>query len=288
MKLHNEFTVPARVERAWDVLLDLERVAPCLPGAQLQGGDGREFEGQMAVKIGPVTSRYQGSVRIEQADADAHRAVMRAQARDARGAGTAAATISTAMRTVPEGTRVAVETDLQISGPAAQFGRGVMQEVSSKLMARFAACLAEEMAGDAGGVQPAAMGANEATPAEAANGAQATTGATAAVVDWTAAAVARAPTRLGGYEDTPVGRLPTGPAADAALAAAAGQVSGDAGRAAPGQPRPRRAEEVLDLGEISRGAVLKRAVPALAVIVAAVVAVVIRRGGFKRLRWPAR
>jgi carbon monoxide dehydrogenase subunit G len=277
MKLHNEFTVPARVERAWDVLLDLERVAPCLPGAQLQGGDGREFEGQMAVKIGPVTSRYQGSVRIEQADADAHRAVMRAQARDARGAGTAAATISTAMRTVPEGTRVAVETDLQISGPAAQFGRGVMQEVSSKLMARFAACLAEEMAADAEGVQPGAMGANEATPAEAANGAQATTGATAAVVDWAAAAVARAPTRLGGYEDTAVGRLPTGPAGDSALAAAAAR--------RPATPPPsRRTEEVLDLGEISRGAVLKRVVPGIAALVAAVLVVLALRARRPRER----
>lgn len=260
MKLRNDFTVPVAVERAWEVLLDLERVAPCLPGAQLQGGDGREFEGQMTIKIGPVTSRYQGTVRIEQADAEARRAVMRAQARDAGGAGTAAATISTEMTPTGAGTRVAVETDIQISGPAAQFGRGVMQDVSSKLIGRFAECLAEEMSTDVS--RPAAMGTNEATPADAATGRDVTSGATAPAVDWTAAALTAAPTKLGGYEETPVGRLPTGPAGDAALAAAAAR------RTVPAA-RPRRSEDVLDLGEISRAAVLKRAIPALGALAAA-------------------
>ena len=257
MKLHNEFTVPVPVERAWEVLLDLERVAPCLPGAQLQGSQGAEYRGQMTIKLGPVRSRYEGRVRIEQADAAAHRAVMRAQARDDRGGGTAAATVSTEMHSVAEGTRVAVETDIQISGPAAQFGRGVMQDVSSKLIGRFADCLAEEMAGE-GGTAPPALGPNEATPAETAAGPDATTGATAPAVDWAAAAIARAPTRLGGYDETPVGRLPTGPAGDSALAAAA------TGAATPRPPAARRADDVLDLGELSRGAVLKRAVPAVA------------------------
>jgi carbon monoxide dehydrogenase subunit G len=291
VKLRNEFTVPADVERAWDVLLDLERVAPCLPGARLEGGDGQEFTGQMTIKIGPVTSRYQGTVRIEQADVEARRAVMLAQARDAGGAGTAAATITTAMRSVDAGTLVSVETDIQISGPAAQFGRGVMQEVSSKLMARFADCLAAEMgAGEAEleaatdegaeGAEGAAwaMGANEATPADRASGAGAGNGATPPVVDWTDAALARAPTRVGGYEETPVGRLPTGPAGDAALAAV---------RARPAAPRarpPRPAEDVLDLGELSRGAVLKRVVPVVVVIAAAVGALVALRVRRRRAR----
>jgi carbon monoxide dehydrogenase subunit G len=275
MKLHNEFTVPVGVERAWDVLLDLERVAPCLPGAELHGAEGSEYRGQMTIKLGPVRSRYEGTVRIEQADQAARRAVMRAQARDDRGGGTAAATISTEMRSVAEGTRVAVETDIQISGPAAQFGRGVMQDVSSKLIGRFADCLAEEMAGEGGPGLPA-MGANEATPAEATAGPQATTGATAPAVDWAAAAVARAPTQLGGYDETPVGRLPTGPAGDSALAAAAVA----AGTAGSRPPPARRADEVLDLGELSRGAVLKRAVPAV-VAAAAVIAGVL---AWRRLR----
>jgi carbon monoxide dehydrogenase subunit G len=263
VKLRNEFTVPVPVEQAWDVLLDLERVAPCLPGAALHGAEGSEYRGQMTIKLGPVRSRYEGTVRIEQADAQARRAVMRAQARDDRGGGTAAATISTEMRSVAEGTRVAVETDIQISGPAAQFGRGVMQDVSSKLIGRFADCLAEEMTGSGPAGAPA-LGTNEATPAEAAAGPRSTTGATAPAVDWAAAAIAAAPTRLGGYDETPVGRLPTGPAGDSALAAAAASAE----RAAP-QPRAlRRSEEVLDLGEISRAAVLKRAVPAVAALAA--------------------
>src|SRR5215218_5290237 len=137
MRLENAFTVPAPVERAWAALLDVERVAPCLPGAALDDGDGTEFSGTMTIKLGPVTSRYRGTVRIEEADAEARRAVLRAQGRDARGNGTAAATITTRLEPIAEGTRVRVETDLAVSGPAAQFGRGVMQDVSGKLMGEF-------------------------------------------------------------------------------------------------------------------------------------------------------
>lgn len=258
MKLRNEFTIPADIDQAWRVLLDLERVAPCLPGARLEGGGGRDFTGTMTVKIGPVTNRYRGTVSIEEADDARHRAVMRAQARDTGGAGTAAATISTAMQSRNGGTHVAVETDLQISGPAAQFGRGVMQEVASKLIARFSDCLAEEMAAEASPPEPPWPAASEATPADMASGPGATQGATPETVDWTAAALTAAPSRPAGYEETPVGRLPTGPAADAALAAAA------AGAARP--PRARPTDEVLDLGEISRDAVLKRVLPVVAVI----------------------
>jgi uncharacterized protein len=268
VKLRNEFTVPASVERAWEVLLDLERVAPCLPGAELRGGDGHEFEGQMTIKIGPVTTRYQGTVRLEQADAGARQAVMRAQARDSRGAGTAAATITTSMREDPDGTLVTVQTDIQISGPAAQFGRGVMQEVSSKLMSRFAVCLAEEMQEDAER-DASALGPNEATPADLDRGAESTSAATAPAIDWTDAALARAPTPPGGYEQTAVGRLPTGPAGDSALAAAAAR-----------RPRPARArgsDTVLDLGKISRGAVLKRVAPAAAGLAVVAIALIVVR-----------
>jgi carbon monoxide dehydrogenase subunit G len=149
MKLENEFTVPAPVEQAWQVLLDVERVAPCLPGASIEGSEGDEHKGTMTIKIGPITARYAGTVKIEDADEAAHRAVMRAHARDQRGQGTAAATITSTMQEVEGGTRVHVETDMRVTGPAAQFGRGVMQDVSAKLMGRFADCLAEEIAGGA-------------------------------------------------------------------------------------------------------------------------------------------
>jgi hypothetical protein len=178
------------------------------------------------------------------------------------------------MRPDAAGTRVTVETDILVSGPAAQFGRGVMQEVSGKLMERFAGCLAEEMQAD-GDPEPLAMGTNEATPAERASGLEATEGATPDVVDWAAAAIAAAPSRPGGYDETPVGRLPTGPAADAALAAAAPRPVARA-------PRERRTEEVLDLGAASRGAVLKRALPVLAAIVAAILALFYARTRSRR------
>ena len=228
MKLENEFTVPAPVEQAWEVLLDVERVAPCLPGAAIEGSEGDEHKGTMTIKIGPITTRYAGTVKIEEADEAAHRAVMRAQARDSRGQGTAAATITSSMEPVEGGTRVRVETDMRVTGPAAQFGRGVMQDVSAKLMARFADCLASEMAG---------------APAPADDSA-----------------------RVVGPR-SPAATPPPGPAGDSAEAAA---------RPAPTEPssppaaRPtessappvaRPTPDVLDLGEASREAVLKRAVP---------------------------
>jgi uncharacterized protein len=245
MRLENAFSVPAPVEQAWGVLLDVERVAPCLPGAALQGGDGTEFSGTMTVKLGPVTTRYQGTVRIEEADSAARRAVLRARARDADGAGTAAATITTLLAPDGDGTRVEVVTDMMLSGPAAQFGRGVMQDVSGKLMREFAACLAEEM----GAAAPPAADDVQARG----------TGATGAP----------APAPAGpDYEDTPVGPLPVGPAGDAALAAAAVRAA---------RARPRRSADVLDLGAASRAAVAKRLVPALAALAALGAALVWRR-----------
>src|SRR3954468_5654174 len=146
MKLENEFTVPASIDEAWAVLLDVPRVAPCLPGATVEpGGDDGEYNGTMKIKIGPITASYKGTVKIEETDEAAHRVAMKAQAKDARGQGTAAATITSTMEEVADGTKVHVVTDMRVTGPAASFGRGVMQDVSAKLMGRFADCLAEEM-----------------------------------------------------------------------------------------------------------------------------------------------
>ena len=234
MKLENEFTVPAPIEHAWDVLLDLERVAPCLPGAAIEGVEDGDHTGTMTVRIGPITSRYKGSVRIEESDEQARRAVMRAKARDSRG-GTAAATITSTMQEVAGGTRVHVETDMRITGPAAQFGRGVMQDVSAKLMGRFADCLAEEMAG-----APAAATAPEGAAGQGSG--------------------AAAP--------------PPGPAGDSAEAAARASA---AVPPRPAQPAPRRTEEVLDLGEASREAVLKRAAPLAAGIAGLILLLALRR-----------
>src|SRR5215207_203579 len=147
MKLENEFTVDAPVDDAWNVMLDLERVTPCLPGAQLteQTGDG-EHKGTMRVKLGPVTQDYEGTVWFEETDESQHRAVLRADGQDARGQGTASATITSTLQEENGGssTRVRVETDLQITGQAAQFGQGVQQDVAEKIMGQFAECLEKE------------------------------------------------------------------------------------------------------------------------------------------------
>src|SRR5829696_5902485 len=171
MKLENEFTVPASIDEAWAVLLDVPRVAPCLPGATVEPGDeDGSYNGTMKVKIGPISASYKGTVKIEDADEAAHRVAMRAQAKDARGQGTAAATITSTMEETAEGTKVHVETDMRITGAAAQFGRGVMQDVSAKMMKRFAECLAQEIG--SGSSAPAAEAPAEAAAPEptAANG----------------------------------------------------------------------------------------------------------------------
>jgi carbon monoxide dehydrogenase subunit G len=256
VKLQNEFTVPAPIERAWEVLLDVERVAPCLPGAALTGSDGDVHRGTMTIKIGPITSRYEGTVRVEEADEAGRRAVMRAQARDSRGQGTAAATITSTMEAVGGGTRVRVETDMRVSGPAAQFGRGVMQDVSAKLMGRFADCLAQEMG------SPPTPAATEPPAADDVQGAGTAPKEPPPAPVEPAAPGARVVGPL-----NPAASPPPGPAGDSAAAAAA-RVSSP--------PRPRPTEDVLDLGEASREAVLKRVVP-VAVGMAALVLLLWRR-----------
>ena len=167
MKLNNEFTVDVPVEDVWNVLLDLERITPCLPGASLTEETGeREYDGAMKVKLGPVTQQYKGTVKIQEADESAHRAVLRADGKDARGQGTASATIVSTLHDDGDGrTRVSVETDMQITGRAAQFGQGIQQQVSEKLLGRFAECLEEEIVN--GG---ASRGADVSGAAPSANG----------------------------------------------------------------------------------------------------------------------
>src|SRR3954464_919850 len=170
MKLENEFTVPASIDEAWAFLLDVPRVAPCLPGAAVEegGGEDGEYQGTMKIKIGPITASYKGTVKIEEADESAHRVAMKAQAKDARGQGSAAATIPSTMEETADGTKVHVTTDMRVTGPAASFGRGVMQDVSAKLMGRFADCLAEQMRSDGAAAAPAeAPAATEPEPAAA-------------------------------------------------------------------------------------------------------------------------
>ncbi len=173
MKLENEFTVNVPVEDAWNVLLDLERVTPCLPGAALtEQSDDDEYKGEMKVRLGPVTQEYNGTVRIEEADESEHQVVLKADGKDARGQGAATATITSTLHDEGDGsTKVRVETDMQITGRAAQFGRGVQQDVAERLLSRFAECLENEIVGGGTEEEAEAAATSEAGPPE--NGAAA-------------------------------------------------------------------------------------------------------------------
>ncbi|MFI9554233.1 SRPBCC family protein [Nonomuraea endophytica] len=146
MRFEHEFTVPVPVEQAWAVLLDVERVAPCLPGAALDIVEGDEFTGRMKVKVGPITVTYRGTARFEDVDKDAHTLTIKASGKEARGSGTASATVVAKLTPAGPSSAVSVETTFNVTGRPAQFGKGVMAEVGAKLIDRFAANLAELLA----------------------------------------------------------------------------------------------------------------------------------------------
>jgi carbon monoxide dehydrogenase subunit G len=149
MQLEHSFTVPVGVGEAWIVLLDLERVAPCMPGAAIDTVEGDDFSGSVKVKLGPINLTYKGNASFVEKDETAHRVVIDARGRDARGNGTAAATVSATLTSQgPAVTKVEVITDLNVTGKPAQFGRGVMVDVGTKLIDQFADCLAVQLGGN--------------------------------------------------------------------------------------------------------------------------------------------
>jgi len=150
MKLENEFRVDVPVEEAWRVLLDVERIAPCMPGAQLQEVEGDEYRGIVKVKVGPITAQYKGVARITESDDADHRVVIRAEGRDTRGQGNASATTTAVLQPDGDGTRVSIDSDVTITGKVAQFGRGVIADVSAKLLDQFVACLERDVLSSAG------------------------------------------------------------------------------------------------------------------------------------------
>jgi carbon monoxide dehydrogenase subunit G len=138
VKIEDSFRVEVPVEEAWKVLLDLERIAPCLPGAQLTEVEGDEYRGTVKIKVGPITAQYKGVAKIEEADEANRKVVLQAEGRDTRGQGNASATVVATLVPDGDGTTVNIDTDLNITGKVAQFGRGVMADVSSKLLGQFA------------------------------------------------------------------------------------------------------------------------------------------------------
>ena len=217
MKIENEFTVNAPVQQAWEAMLDLERIAPCLPGASIDEAVDGEYQGTMAVKMGPISARYRGTVKIEETDEEDRRAVVRANGRETRGQGSASATITSTLIEENGGTRVRVETDMQVSGRVAQFGRGIMQDVAEEMIGRFSECVEQEII----------SGDGTARTADEDQTSEPETSEREAAAERSASTAAR-----GSREEN--------------------------------RGHPVRAAEPLDLGDVGRGAIVKRAVPALA------------------------
>ncbi len=160
MKIANEFTVSAPVARAWEVLTDLEEVIPLMPGAVFDGRDGDDVLGKVKVKVGPVTSEFSGRVRFVEQDLEQYRAVIDAKGKEARGTGNATATVTAQLHEAGERTRVTVDTDLKVVGKLAQFGSGMLQQVSEKLLGQFVESLEAKLAA------PAASAESPASQAE--------------------------------------------------------------------------------------------------------------------------
>ena len=262
MKINNEFTVGVPVQQAWDVMLDLERIAPCLPGAAIQEdkGDG-EYEGTMKVKIGPITANYKGTVKFEETDEENHRAVLNAAGRDARGQGTASATIVSSLQGEGDSTRVEVETDMKLTGRAAQFGRGIAQDVATKMLTQFADCLEREISGAPEEGAAVASETRAETSGDGAAAQEESSGAPAGGVGGTAG-------RVLSSEDPSVmagGPVEGAVVSDGSQEAAASAPTTEQPRAE--QPPPRREPEepeAFDLGAASQEAILKRVGPVLA------------------------
>jgi carbon monoxide dehydrogenase subunit G len=261
MKINNEFTVAAPIQQAWDTMLNLERIAPCLPGAAIQEEkDEGEYDGTMKVKIGPITANYKGTVKFEEVDEETHRAVLQATGRDARGQGTASATIVSTLQEEGEGTKVSVETDMKLTGRAAQFGRGIAQDVATKMLNQFASCLEEEITG--GPEEGAAAAEPTGEENGSRDGSQQEEAPPAAAAGGTAGRVISSedPTVMAG--GTVEGAVITGPGS--AEASSDAPTAGTERPSAQQAPRREREEpEAFDVGAASQEAILKRAKPLL-------------------------
>ena len=156
MELRNEFTVRVAIDKAWALLTDLEQIAPCMPGAKLEDVQGDDYLGLVKVKVGPITSSYKGKASFVERDDDNHRAVLRAEGRDTRGQGNAHALITAQLEPDGEQTRVTVVTELNITGKIAQFGRGALADVSTKLLDQFVETLEASLLGEHPATEPVA------------------------------------------------------------------------------------------------------------------------------------
>jgi carbon monoxide dehydrogenase subunit G len=231
MDLNHAFTVEVPVDDAWRILTNVERIAPCLPGAQLQEIEGDVYRGAVKVKVGPIQAQFKGQASFVEFDEVAHKVVLKGEGRDIGGKGNASALITAELTALTEtSTSVTVNTDLSVTGKVAQFGRGAMADISDKLLAQFVVNLNEMIA------------ASDAAPA-----------------------------------DVPA---PEAPAAPAEVSADAPAAEAPVAPAAQAEPTVRKIDgpeaEALDLLSISSGAIVKRALPVVAVIAAVVIWLIVK------------
>ena len=260
MELKSEFRVGIPVEQAWNTLTDVEFIAPCMPGAQLTEIDGDEFKGGVKIKVGPITAQYKGSAKFVELDKENHRVVLEASGRDSRGAGNAAAEVIAEMTPDGDGTKIAIATDLKVTGKVAQFGRGVMADVTEKLIGQFVDSLEQKLT-EAGAVADSADGSDAAGDDDAAGAGD----ARAAAADGADADGAASSSADDASDD---GGSSVGDGSSSDSAAPNGQASGSAAPKASNGPRKiEMAEpEPVDLLETAGRPMLKRILAPLAVV----------------------
>jgi carbon monoxide dehydrogenase subunit G len=297
MKITNEFTVHTPIDQAWKLLTDLEAIAPCMPGAALTGVEGDTYKGKVKVKVGPVISEFAGTARFtEKNDAD-HTAAIDAKGRDARSAGQAAAVVTAVLRPAgDDSTTVSVDTDLKITGKLAQFGSGMIKEVSTKLLAQFVTNLEAKLAAEnsspaAATSAPAPVAASSAAVETAPGTAVSPAPDSPAPVNGVASAsrlgaatssraVASSPlgTSSGTSSGSAVSSAPAAPGASSGSSARA--LAAPSSSSAPVAEEPVAEEPVaelpvagepepLDLLSIAGGSIYKRLVPVAVVVVVA-------------------
>ncbi|WP_433550127.1 SRPBCC domain-containing protein [Micromonospora zamorensis] len=280
MKITNEFAVAVPIDEAWAVLTDLEGIAPCLPGAQLTGVDGDVYRGRVKVKVGPVISEFAGTARFVEKDDAAYRGVIDAKGRDARSTGNASALVTAHLRPDGDRTLVSVDTDLKISGKLAQFGSGMIKEVSGKLVAQFVANLETKLAADHSVPAVPAPRADSEPVAPPSVAPEALPAASATAVATTPRTAAVAPSPI---EPSPVAPSPIEPSTTAPSPASSTAVSSPISPSLPstapaastvespdGSTRVAAAAEpeALDLLSIVGGSITKRLVPVVVGLVA--------------------
>ncbi|MEZ5215616.1 MAG: SRPBCC family protein [Ilumatobacteraceae bacterium] len=270
MELVNDFTVNADIDETWKTLIDLELIAPCMPGAELTEIEGEIHRGLVKVKVGPITAKFKGEAHFVERDADARRAQLKADGRDTGGKGNAAALITAQLTAVDDATtKVVVTTDLTITGKVAQFGRGALVDVSDKLLKQFVHNLETTVLN-----QGAAANAGDADTTAAGTSAPGSTGAATGAAAATAAAAATGTADAGASGDAASFAPPADAPVDGPPAPAAGTEA-----PAAEAPKIRKIEskpaEPIDLLETAGTPMLKRLAPVLAGLV--VLLLIVRR-----------